>query len=176
MSPVLAGHVRLQQGEYQRSLREAYERAPEGPEKHTLPDKLGVRPASIGDAGFHTAMLAVIHEQFGENHDKVLAEIEAFNKLVGAEYVLRGEEMFPAAAASSSRRRRHRWAGKMFPGFGCGDGGDEVLRRSGLSRWYKASESPQEAWRRKNRRNCVAARGHRHVEGGGFFGGEKGDL
>lgn len=68
--------------------------AKNGPEKTEMPEKLSLTPASLRDPAIAIAQLKRVRKHYEDTHAKVVAEVEALNKLVGAEVVKKGKSVW----------------------------------------------------------------------------------
>ncbi|KAK0743263.1 hypothetical protein B0T18DRAFT_448022 [Schizothecium vesticola] len=91
--PVLAFHIRLHDQETRVHLREAYDKAGPGPEKREMTDKLAVSPKQLENKRKRAEQMRRVRKAYEHSYNGVVAEVEAVNKLVGAEYCRRGEEV-----------------------------------------------------------------------------------
>ncbi|KAK0709644.1 hypothetical protein B0T26DRAFT_874672 [Lasiosphaeria miniovina] len=94
LAPVLAAHVRLQKPENWKKLKADCASALEGDERNVMPDKMGISSKWLGDMGEHAAALRLVRAHYDIIYNRLLADIEALNKAVGAEYVRRGATLF----------------------------------------------------------------------------------
>jgi hypothetical protein len=68
--------------------------AADGPEKREMPEKMAISPSLIGDDAAQAAALKRVRRYYDESYTKVIGEIEALNKVLGAEYVRQGPRLF----------------------------------------------------------------------------------
>ncbi|KAK1832427.1 hypothetical protein QBC39DRAFT_348685 [Podospora conica] len=93
IAPILALHIRLYDKQTRTQLREAYDKAGPDPEKREMSGKLAISPTQLESNRNRAAHMKRVREAYEQSYNNVVAEVEAVNKLVGAEYCRRGEEV-----------------------------------------------------------------------------------
>ncbi|KAK3333746.1 hypothetical protein B0T19DRAFT_135522 [Cercophora scortea] len=94
IAPLVAAHLRLASPATWKQLKRACDAATEGPERREMPEKMGLAPATLGNPAAHAAALKRVEGIYEESYNKVIAQVEALNKILGSEYVKRGEKLF----------------------------------------------------------------------------------
>ncbi|KAK5653354.1 hypothetical protein OQA88_9046 [Cercophora sp. LCS_1] len=94
ISPILAAHIRLRDSSRRAELQRVCDAARNGPEKTEMPEKLALSPACLRDRDTAIAQLKRVRKHYEDTHAKVVAEVEALNKLVGAELAKKGKEVW----------------------------------------------------------------------------------
>ncbi|KAK0708282.1 hypothetical protein B0H67DRAFT_335751 [Lasiosphaeris hirsuta] len=125
IAPILAAHIRLREPSAVAELKRVCDAAPEGPEKREMPEKLALTPTKIGHPTTHADALKKVLRHFNDAHTRLLAEVEALNKIVGREYTLRGNALFRKATGdwglgTPFRRLRRHVRGRNGPGLAAG--------------------------------------------------------
>jgi len=93
VAPILAFHIRLHDQETRVHLRETFDKAGPDPEKREMADKLAVSPNQLENKCKRAEQMRRVRKAYEHSYNIVVAEVEAVNKLVGAEYCRRGDEV-----------------------------------------------------------------------------------
>jgi len=108
-TPILAAHVRLRDGDRRDELQRVCNEAATGPEKTGMTWNLNIMPGNLYDARGQATDMARIRQRYVETYNRVLAEVEAVNKVVGGEYARKGDKLF------NIRGRLGRFGKKKLP-------------------------------------------------------------
>jgi hypothetical protein len=146
-SPILAAHIRLRDNNSKDELQRVCNAAAKGPEQTEMAFKLAIAPGNLYNLQSQAAHLKRVRAAYDETYNKLIAEVEALNKVVGSEYAKKGDKLFNIRGKLGRFGRK-----KKNPKSRCSfeaRESDEKTRSKNGCHGYSYDDSDSESWREK---------------------------